>query len=104
MAERSSNLFSIAIRSLAFAVCTYAHMRSGLPAPPLHDGGAHLDISGRDRDRTVERSTQLEGVDQRRGLLGIGTREREVKGHRIERRQISARLLGAIERAVDAHR
>ena len=72
--------------------------------PDLRNGVSHLHIRGRDRDRTIEWSKPFEFFDELRALSVIHAGESEGNRNRIESPHVGARLIDAIQCAMDAHR
>jgi len=64
---------------------------------------ANLNVCGRDRDRAEEGSPPLESLDQCGCLRAVRSPEREVEANGVEGRYIGARLLRAIDGAIDVH-
>ena len=70
----------------------------------LRNGVSHLHTRGRDRDRAIEWSKPFEFFDELGAPSLIHAGESEGNRNRIECPHVGARLIGAIQYAMDAHR
>src|SRR4051812_39526383 len=71
--------------------------------PLVAERVADTNLGGRDRDRAVQRSTSLEGLDECRGARVVRPPQGEVERDPVERRHVGSRLLRPIRPTVNLH-